>query len=89
MSLQPWEMAGIPSLSDLSDEKRIRFAIREFTTALSKLEQDPSYTKAQICSYLGWSYRMLAAEFQIKPLSAENDSDPKYEALRRRLALTP
>jgi len=64
MSLQAWEMVGIPSLSDLSDEKRVRFAIREFTIALSKLEQDPSYTKAQIYSYLGLSYRMLAVEFQ-------------------------
>lgn len=64
MSLQPWEMVGITSLSDLSEEKRIRFAIREFTIALSKLRQDPSYTKAQIYSYLGLSYRMLAVAFQ-------------------------
>jgi len=77
MSLQPWEKVGIQSLSDLSDEKRIRFAIREFTIALSKLEQDPSYTKAQIYSYLGLSYRMLAVEFQKQ---AERQADGSQTA---------
>ena len=83
ISLQEWEMEGLPSLYDLPNEKRIRYAIREFAMALRKQKQDPSYTLAQIYSYLGLSYRMLAVDFQ-KQAERQEDGGRTADTLSRR-----
>jgi len=62
ISLQKWEIVDLPPLDTLSEETKLRLAIREFYKALDFRGNLEGYVSGQVHSYLGWAFMLLGIE---------------------------
>lgn len=62
ISLQSWELEGLPSIETLSEEKRQALAVKELNHALLRQKELVDYSLYQVQNFLGRAYMLLGTE---------------------------
>lgn len=62
ISLQSWELTGLPPLGNLSNQAKLTLAVREFRSALLRQDELKGYTPAQVRNFLGRANLLLGIE---------------------------
>jgi len=79
ISLQTWELAGLPKLDRLSNEAKLKLAIQEFRAAINQRNKLEGYTLGQVYAFMGRTFMLLGSTLQTQ----SEQSSRRSETLRK------